>query len=168
MTSDEAASLRKWDKIKYIGPIYKKNGDYRHAYTTVKRRVVHVARPPYMQAAAPELSNMLRLWIDISPLYLESMWFNPKDWELVERWAVSKDVAYARKYVPRAIKGLVKAVKAQQESYKGRIDEWLNKISLHEKMQILTGLTAEERRIFDFMYSDVEGMLKENETNQGE
>jgi hypothetical protein len=166
MTNDEASSLRRWDKIKYIGPIYKKDGTYRHTYLTCRRRVMHVAKPPYMHVAEP--GKPLRWWISISPQYTESIWFNPEDWTLVERWSISRETLQARKHVPKAIKGLVKAIKRQQEAYKVKIDDWLAQVPLHEKLQILGGLTEEERRIYDFMYSDVENVIKENETNKGE
>lgn len=152
LTLEVAKSLDKGDVLKYIGPVKDQSyGLYQH----YRRRNFVLQEKP--QVGSKSIGVKIYNTTYRCPMsYLA----------LAERGdPYGRDLSQAKRLIPVNLKGFKRNLANLIERTKENIDEYLETLPLHKKLELFKGMTPEEKLIYECLYKDIELLvgLKEAE-----
>lgn len=150
LTPEEATSLDARDKIKFIGSVSHK------AWGIFRRKVHTLPERPKLHTTS---AGKLLIQVPHYAGYPDNTKSSIHNWALVER-GDRHGVATerAKRLIPINLKAFRRDLQAIADRTKKRIDRSLEDLPLHKKMEVLK-LSAEDQKIYDFIYEDFDEVL---------
>jgi len=171
MTREDVLSLQERDVIKYIGPADFKIEALRtypyNSYARWGRHPVTLYKEWSSKMVVKE-NSAGKLSVHSSYGWIKN--FAPSKWAFAKKGAgivLNEKVKRAERYVPQMLNTFKKQMNREAARLQKRIDHYLEALPIHKKLEFLAKMKSKDKQVFEFIYKDMEDVIKEADKDEG-